>query len=44
MRQVMVEGVLSIIEGQAPRAIEQKLASYLPMSERQKLLGQGAQK
>ena len=43
VRQVMIEGVLSIIEGQAPRAIEQKLASYLPMNERQKLLGQGAQ-
>jgi chemotaxis protein MotA len=44
VRQVMIEGVLSIIEGQAPRAIEQKLASYLPASERQKILAQGDQK
>jgi chemotaxis protein MotA len=44
VRQVMIEGVLSIIEGQSPRAIEQKLASYLPASERQKILAQGDQR
>ncbi|GMB07547.1 chemotaxis protein MotA [Thermolongibacillus altinsuensis] len=44
VRQVMIEGVLSIIEGQSPRAIEQKLASYLPSSERQKILAQGDQR
>jgi chemotaxis protein MotA len=41
VRQVMIEGVLSILEGQAPRAIEQKLASYLPENERKKLMEQG---
>ncbi|NNV05481.1 flagellar motor stator protein MotA [Geobacillus sp. C56-T2] len=35
VRYIMIEGVLSILEGQAPRTIEQKLASYLPESERQ---------
>ncbi|RAK22470.1 chemotaxis protein MotA [Anoxybacillus vitaminiphilus] len=41
VRQVMIEGVLSILEGQAPRAIEQKLASYLPEAERKKVLVEG---
>ncbi|RFU62921.1 flagellar motor stator protein MotA [Peribacillus glennii] len=38
IKQMMVEGILSIIEGEAPRTIEQKLASYLPAEERKKLL------
>ncbi|MDQ0271543.1 flagellar motor stator protein MotA [Cytobacillus purgationiresistens] len=33
-KQIMIEGILSILEGEAPRVIEQKLASYLPGSER----------
>ncbi|WP_088008208.1 flagellar motor stator protein MotA [Indiicoccus explosivorum] len=37
-KMMVVEGVLSILEGEAPRVIEQKLASYLPASERQKIL------
>ncbi|MED4403701.1 flagellar motor stator protein MotA [Metabacillus fastidiosus] len=37
VRQVMIEGVLSVLEGQAPKAIEQKLATFLPVSERVKL-------
>ena len=37
----MIEGVLSILEGQAPRTIEQKLASYLPETERKKIVEQG---
>jgi chemotaxis protein MotA len=41
VRQVMIEGVLSVLEGQAPRIIEQKLASYLPVKERQKYLSEG---
>lgn len=41
IRQVMIEGVLSILEGQAPRTIEQKLASYLPATERKKIIEQG---
>ena len=40
MRYIMIEGVLSILEGQAPRMIEQKLASYLPESERHQALAQ----
>jgi chemotaxis protein MotA len=35
---MMVEGILSILEGEAPRVIEQKLASYLPSGERRKFL------
>jgi chemotaxis protein MotA len=38
LKVMMIEGILSIIEGEAPRVIEQKLASYLPASERVKLL------
>jgi len=41
IRYIMIEGVLSILEGQAPRAIEQKLASYIPESERGKVLVEG---
>ena len=40
VRYIMIEGVLSILEGQAPRMIEQKLASYLPESERHQALAQ----
>ncbi|RLQ94481.1 flagellar motor stator protein MotA [Falsibacillus albus] len=38
IKQMMVEGILSILEGEAPRIIEQKLASYLPAEERKKIL------
>lgn len=37
LKEMMVEGILSILEGEAPRVIEQKLASYLPSSERDDL-------
>lgn len=37
VRNVMIEGVLSVLEGQAPKAIEQKLATFLPVSERVKM-------
>lgn len=37
LKYMMIEGILSILEGEAPRVIEQKLASYLSSSERQKL-------
>ncbi|MGP7818287.1 flagellar motor stator protein MotA [Niallia sp. 01092] len=37
-KYLMIEGILSIIEGEAPRVIEQKLASYLPLAERKKFL------
>ncbi|WP_252504159.1 flagellar motor stator protein MotA [Sporosarcina sp. Marseille-Q4943] len=36
-KMMMIEGVLSVLEGEAPRVIEQKLASYLSMEERRKL-------
>ncbi|WP_449622022.1 flagellar motor stator protein MotA [Robertmurraya sp. Marseille-Q9965] len=38
LKYMMIEGVLSILEGEAPRVIEQKLASYLPASDRKKFL------
>ncbi|WML42966.1 flagellar motor stator protein MotA [Neobacillus sp. PS3-40] len=40
LKQMMIEGILSILEGEAPRVIEQKLASYLPAGERKKFLGE----
>lgn len=40
IKEMMVEGILSILEGEAPRAIEQKLASYLPSFEREQLLAE----
>ncbi|WP_432360875.1 flagellar motor stator protein MotA [Sporosarcina sp. UB5] len=36
-KMMMIEGILSVLEGEAPRVIEQKLASYLSMEERRKL-------
>ncbi len=39
-REVMIEGVLSVLEGQAPKVIQQKLATYLPVKERQKFEGE----
>ncbi|MDZ5473521.1 flagellar motor stator protein MotA [Bacillus sp. 31A1R] len=41
IKHMMIEGILSILEGEAPRVIEQKLASYLPASERKKILAEG---
>ena len=38
LKQMMIEGILSILEGEAPRVIEQKLASYLPAGERKQFL------
>ncbi|MGM9923601.1 MAG: flagellar motor stator protein MotA [Bacillus sp. (in: firmicutes)] len=38
VKNMMIEGILSIIEGEAPRTIEQKLTSYLPAGERKKWL------
>lgn len=37
-KYLMIEGILSILEGEAPRVIEQKLASYLSISDRKKFL------
>lgn len=38
IKSMMIEGILSIIEGEAPRTIEQKLTSYLPAEDRKKWL------
>ncbi|KMY48606.1 flagellar motor stator protein MotA [Peribacillus loiseleuriae] len=38
IKEMMIEGILSIIEGEAPRTIEQKLTSYLTADERRKWL------
>ncbi|MFD1707803.1 flagellar motor stator protein MotA [Siminovitchia sediminis] len=37
LKEMMVEGILSILEGEAPRMIEQKLSSYLPKAQRKEL-------
>lgn len=39
-KNMMIEGILSVLEGEAPRVIEQKLASYLSMEERRKLFNE----
>jgi chemotaxis protein MotA len=36
-KRLVIEGVLSVLEGQPPRLIEQKLSAYLSSSERQLL-------
>lgn len=41
VKTMMIEGILSIIEGEAPRTIEQKLTSYLPAEDRKKWLEGG---
>lgn len=37
-KEIMIEGILSILEGEPPRVIEEKLASYLPEKERRGIL------
>ncbi|MBP2241883.1 chemotaxis protein MotA [Cytobacillus eiseniae] len=44
LKLMMIEGVLSVLEGEAPRVIEQKLASYLPVGERKKFLEESSVK
>ncbi|MBM7580723.1 MULTISPECIES: flagellar motor stator protein MotA [Jeotgalibacillus] len=44
IKQMMIEGILSVLEGEAPRVIEQKLASYLPAKEREQLMSEGGGK
>ncbi|MEK9199584.1 flagellar motor stator protein MotA [Ureibacillus sp. 179-F W5.1 NHS] len=39
-KYLMIEGILSVLEGEAPRVIEQKLASYLTMDERQQIMNE----
>jgi chemotaxis protein MotA len=38
LKYMMIEGILSIHEGESPKVIEQKLSTYLPASERKKIL------
>ncbi|GER73776.1 flagellar motor stator protein MotA [Weizmannia acidilactici] len=38
IKEIMLEGILSILAGESPRVIEQKLASYLPNEKRKKLV------
>lgn len=44
LKTMMIEGILSVLEGEAPRIIEQKLASYLPAGERKKFLEESSVK
>ena len=37
---MMIEGILSVLEGEAPRVIEQKLASFLTKDERAKIMNE----
>ncbi len=39
-KRMMIEGILSVLEGEAPRVIEQKLSSYLTMEERRQITGE----
>lgn len=43
VKNMMIEGILSVLEGEAPRVIEQKLASYLPAKEREKLMDESGE-
>ncbi len=40
-KMMIIEGILSVLEGEAPRVIEQKLASYLTTAERKKITESG---
>ncbi|WP_088044012.1 flagellar motor stator protein MotA [Bacillus sp. EAC] len=42
-KEIMIEGILSVLEGQPPRLIEQKLAVYLPIKDRL-LINSGGEK
>ena len=42
LKVMMIEGILSVLEGEAPRIIEQKLASYLPAGDRKLFLSEGS--
>lgn len=42
-KRMMIEGILSVLEGEAPRVIEQKLSSYLTMEERREITGESGE-
>lgn len=44
IKSMMIEGILSVLEGEAPRVIEQKLASYLSAGDRKKFLEESSVK
>ena len=41
IKMLMIEGILSILEGETPKEIEQKLSSFLPSNERIRFLEEG---
>jgi len=41
IREIMIEGILSIQNGQSPRAIQEKFASYLPLKESESFMNEG---
>ncbi|NRG48442.1 flagellar motor stator protein MotA [Bacillus sp. CRN 9] len=41
-KRIMIEGILSILEGESPRVIEQKLSSYLPGIQRTVFLNESS--
>jgi chemotaxis protein MotA len=43
-KMMMIEGILSVLEGEAPRVIEQKLSSYLSMEDRKKMMQESGEK
>ncbi|WP_456279464.1 flagellar motor stator protein MotA [Bacillus sp. AK128] len=43
VKRVMIEGVLSVLDGQSPTMLEQKLVSYLPNHEREKYFASQSQ-
>lgn len=42
-KRMIIEGVLSVLEGESAKVIQQKLASYLPASERKQITGKGSE-
>lgn len=42
-KRMMIEGILSVLEGESSKVIQQKLASYLPMTERKQILEKGSE-
>lgn len=42
-KRMMIEGILSVLEGESSKVIQQKLASYLPMEERKQILEKGSE-
>lgn len=43
LKNMIVEGIIAVLEGEAPRVIEQRLAAYLPAKERLTLRDEGGE-